>query len=196
MDTPAPTRRNGPLIILVFFAATLAIGIATYYIVPGLVLPYYANKPAETLALQREVAAALLAYHADHGDFPPEEPLALHRRENKNLYTTGAYRLPTLRLAALTTPVAYLDWHGKGDPYAIPEQFSPFAGFLWSGTADGARAAVLVSPGASLDFEIDLRALRAAPDLTTLRDRLVHMTYDPTNGLKSAGDMPMLVPAP
>ncbi|CAN5448722.1 hypothetical protein BH09SUM1_BH09SUM1_06070 [soil metagenome] len=169
------------------FGALLAIAAFTYYGVPLLVIPFYQDRPAQTERLFDAFASALNAYRVDHGAYPPVDTLNKYRKQTNNLLRSRSFGVTTIRLSALTTPVAYLGGEPVGDPYASPDQYAPPAYFV--AMIDGEETAVLSSPGPNLVY--DLRSLLERDDTTTqtLGASLKLQLYDPTNGTRGGGDM-------
>ncbi|MDX2177793.1 MAG: hypothetical protein SF028_15125 [Candidatus Sumerlaeia bacterium] len=203
---------NGRKVVLVSAAVTAVLAVVTYMIPYYVVVGAHGKRPAMLEAHLAAAEAALLAYHADHGAFPPQEALWHHWRSRANAKKSNLYwpdpegeaevldpregepfravPMPTYRLASLTTPVAYLAWPNPGDPYAMPEQFSPTA-YLVLDTI----TAVLWSPGPDTKFGLPPQAARELIDSQGAAAALAAMSYDPTNGAKSAGDLFRLLEA-
>ena len=183
---------NGRLFIIGLFLFALVLGLITYHFVPGIIIPYYMAKPGQTESYFDTVESALLRYRVDHGTFPPEEDLLLHRRPNKNVAKTLVPGTTTYHLGLLTSPIAYIRPDMPGDPYAIPEQFSP-PGYNRGTFVDGAEWALVFSPGPNLKFDIRSGEVRAITERDPMEDYLRARLYDPTNGLKSGGDFYRLI---
>lgn len=153
----------------------------------------------------RSIATALESYHSDHGQYPATRPLAEFAGAAPDLLAAaGGSALATFEpglgdaLHGLTTPVAYFDslyydpftghprsrWF-SGDTPRIPREGAwPFA---YHASADG-TGWILWSPGP--DGVYDLRD----PAGTYLprkghNPKLIELTYDPTNGRTSPGDV-------
>lgn len=178
---------SGRYLIIGLFLLALGLGTITYLFVPSIILPYYMRKPAQTEAFFDTVEAALLRYRADHGAFPPTDDLVNYRRPGKNTARSRVPGVTTYRLGLLTTPVAYLDPLMPGDPYAVPEQFSP-PGYTLGRFRDGTGWLLLFSLGPNLQFDIRPGEVEETKSRAELKDYLTARLYDPTNGLKSGGD--------
>jgi len=196
----APTQAakgvGGRRVTIIAFLILMGIAIFTYFVVPMLVTPYLRARPAELQASFGVIEAALRAYHADHGVFPPREQMLNHRRPNKNLTTSRAYGINAYRLASLTTPVAYLDPNKGPDPYAMPEQFAPPGYATGLLDSDSVAYALLFSPGPNLRYDIRNIEIEDLTSLAAIEDAVARRTYDPTNGARSGGDLPRLVIIP
>ncbi len=192
-DPPAQ-RTSGRVVALATIGFIIAVGLFSYFVMPLFVVPYFEIKDEQTVEFFDAVHPALLAYRSDHGSFPPTEPLVHHKRDNKNLENTRTHGVETYHLRRLTTPVAFLDHSRIGDPYAIPEQFSPSA--YWAGLLDDREVALLFSPGPNLVYDLRHEDLRAVTTMDSLRTLLARQTYDPTNGATSGGDFWRLVSLP
>ncbi len=197
-ETPSSSRTvNGKIVMIVSIAILIAVSFFTYYIVPDFVTPYLKERPGQLEETFDAIEAGLLAYASDHGgEFPPEDVLIHYRRRNKNLYKTRSFGITTYRMESLTSPHAYLDHATIGDPFAMPEQFSP-PGYFWKDfPEDNARVALLFSPGPNLMFEMRNISLREIESLDAFETELTTLSFDPTNGAKSSGDLYRLVKIP
>lgn len=177
----APRAYPGRKVVYWFVGLTILLGIATWYIPPLFIVGMLKKRPAKLERAFHDVGAALLAYRADHGEFPPETGLYYYWDSRKLLEKTGAIHLPTYMVNVLTTPVAYYDPWIAADPYAMPVQNSPLA---YVNLGD---RTVLWSASSNLRYEIKAFQMRdmAEPEL---REYLAQRTWDPTNGTKSKGD--------
>ncbi|MCC7391321.1 hypothetical protein IT571_03065 [Candidatus Sumerlaeota bacterium] len=184
---PAEGTVSGRKVAVAIFLALLVIAFATYFLVPKLVIPYYAAKPAQTRQLFAGLSTALLAYRTDHGAFPPEDDLTHYRKVSKNLAKSHSVGMSTYRAVVLTTPVAYLDPRTISDPYAMPDQYAPPA-YIRGTLKDGSEYAILCSPGPNLTYELRPPAFRLIHDRASLAAALASHQYDPTNGARSHGD--------
>lgn len=186
---------NGRILIIALFLFALVLGVITYRYVPNIIVSIFMAKPGQTDDFFNTLEAALLRYHADHGAFPPTEPLAHYRRPTKNMTRTRVPGVSTYRLHLLTSPVAYINPGMPGDPYAVPEQFSP-PGFM-TGSVDGLEEwALLISPGPNLTFDTRPSEIRELTTSRELEDYLATRLYDPTNGLRGGGDYHRLIVPP
>jgi hypothetical protein len=181
------TTVNGTALAIGIVIFVLGLAVFTYFGVPRLVIPYFEQKPAQTIEFLDRTSAALEAYYADHGAWPPVEELNFHRRRNKNLLRSRSYGIHTYRVSMLTTPVAYLNPRLSGDPYAMPEQSAPAGYFPLQ--VDGIPVAVLYSAGPNLKYNIRPPDLRVIDNRQALLAYLTAKAYDPTNGVRSGGDV-------
>jgi hypothetical protein len=194
--TENATRRNtrtvsGRIVMAAAFISLVLLVVFTYYVAPLFVIPYFAEKPRQTEELFDRLEAALLAYRADNGVFPPEDDLVTYRRINKNIPRSRAAGMLTLSVPALTSPVSYIDPLTLGDPYAVPEQFTP-PGYRRLLLGD-VELALLSSAGPNLIYDIRPTISERVESEEQLREELASQSYDPTNGVKSGGDYWRLV---
>lgn len=140
-------------------------------------------KQARVKADMRSMATALEAYRADHGQYPACTFIAA---ESAIPATTGKSR-PTFRVAAsgilatMTTPVAYL----TGYPHDAFSRQRPPATFAYYTRND---SWIMWSPGPDGDYDTDWKTLDLAVPLPS-EHVLTKLTYDPTNGSLSDGDI-------
>ena len=179
---------SGKKVILWFLVATALLAVATWYLPAMVVVERFEKRPAELEAKFAEVEAALHKYRADHGKFPPETSIAYYWNSLKNGVAAAAIYTSTYDVELMTSPVAYLDPKVPGDPFALPEQFSPLA---YVNLGD---RAVLWSPAENLKYEIRPHELRGLED-AALADFLARNSYNPTNGVRSVGDRGIIVTA-
>lgn len=196
MTSPMRCRRRGEIsgryLIIGLFLLAIGVGTVTYFFVPSIILPYYMAKPEQTEEFFDTIEAALRRYHADHGDLPPTDDLVNYRRPGKNTARSRVPGVTTYRLGLLTSPIAYIDPLMPGDPYAVPEQFSP-PGYLPGHFDDGSQWALIFSLGPNLRFDIRPGDLEGMTGRRDLDEYLTARLYDPTNGLRSDGDFHRLV---
>lgn len=183
---------NGRIIIAALFIFATVLGVITYKYVPNIIVSHFMAKPGQTDEFFDTISEALLRYRADHGDFPPTEQLANYRRPNRNMTRTRVPGVTTYRLPLLTSPIAYLDPRMPGDPYAVPEQFSP-PGYMTGSFSDLPEWALLFSPGPNLTFDTRPAEIRELTSRGELEEYLALRLYDPTNGLRGGGDYHRLV---
>lgn len=135
----------------------------------------------------RAIGRALNAYRADHGAWPPKQPLFPLSRTPLRFAGRFGPELTTWRGGSLTTPVAWLDRHTTdpfaGDFGALPPAWAPArpespngpGWLLWTMGPD--QNYNIREPGRILDDPVS----------GTLE--LLALTYDPTNGIMSWGDI-------
>lgn len=164
------------LTALAALAVLLAVGAAgTIWALNGL----QASLVARARADMRSVANAIEAYKSDHGAYPAstDDPAA-------STAGAGAIGAPSFRLrntgvlATLTTPVAYFTSYPH-DTFSHERS----ATFAYLGHGD---KFLLWSAGPDNDHELDWRGYDWNADA---RPALVNVTYDPTNGAVSDGDI-------
>lgn len=177
-STEAPSH-GGKAVALVMLAILVAITLFTYFVVPSFVTPYYREKPAQTRRLFDALEASLLRYHADHAAFPPEDELNRYRRHNQNLIKSRSFGITTYRLAALTTPTAYIQPDQWGDPYAMPEQFAPPGYATGQLTETAEHYAVIFSPGPDLVYDIRPIEIHGLATRQQLEQYLAQRRLDP-----------------
>jgi hypothetical protein len=201
---PPPSARviSGRTFILVSGALSFLLLAFSAYFGPRFARQFLEDRPQKLADYHRRLSAALLAYRADHGAFPPEEPWFRYLISQKNfrsftkpifpegqfppqaLYTP--YFFSTYAIPSLTTPTAYLKTprdEGKGygrraagDPYLLPE---PLAPALYVNNGD---FAVIWSPGPDLVVNTKADRLRGA-SLEEVESLIRIIAYDPTNGV-------------
>jgi len=182
---------------VVLFLALAAIASFTYFVVPTFVTPFYATKPKETERAIGLLRAASLRYANSNGGNPlPLEDMLHYRRINKNVVKSKAYGIQAYRMAALTTPIAYLKPHAAVDVYALPEQFAPFAVLRLKPTDFPGFLDIISSPGPNLIHEIRPERFPIPLPEAEIHERLITLSYDPTNGLRGGGDFYQTVQFP
>ena len=154
----------------------------------------------------RSMATALESYCVDYGSYPTTTPLRYHTTDPELLKTMGGWELATthpgdgVQLAGLTTPVGYLTGLFM-DPLTAPKHLRFYANEKFNtitydgdGTAPFAyyptdKGWLLWSPGLDEDYDIT-DASKVYDDATTApTPALINLTYDPTNGTGSSGDI-------
>ena len=125
--TGSPSLRAYPgrKVVYWFVGLTILLAIATWYIPPLFIVGMLKKRPAKLERAFTDVRGALLAYRADHGEFPPETGLYYYWDSRKLLEKTGAIHLPTYMVHVLTTPVAYYDPWMAADPSASGRSSGP-----------------------------------------------------------------------
>lgn len=125
----------------------------------------------------RSLALAIEAYHEDRQCYPA------WRLTDTSPSMPVLWPLPA-SVGSLTTPVGYLG-RLPDDPFTFENK--PFHGYgYWSG--DGQTGWIVYSLGPDLTYDI-VPAEDYVPGSKTPSPALVGKTYDPTNGLKSRGDI-------
>lgn len=136
----------------------------------------------------RVIAAGLEAYYADQRRYPTTCPLSRYAVcEPGSLVESRADLMPAAEAgqpppgpAGLTTPVAHVT-------AMFPDPYSPFRGmpFTYCCTATNW---IMTSPGPDCVYDIMPQAMLNADPATSMT-RLLVLTYDPTNGIVSRGDI-------
>jgi hypothetical protein len=134
----------------------------------------------------RSLSTAIEAYYYDHGSYPAMRPLIEHCSYPKKLEVAGGADLFFTEpgkpgLEGLTTPVDYISSILQ-DPFTDRSIACPYAYFskgdFW----------ILFSMGYDWNYDIKPREhLQGSPE--QIEQQLTPITYDPTNGEKSPGDI-------
>ena len=154
------------------------------------------SRVARVKADQRSMATALESYNIDHGGYP-----AWNTEPSRNAFGEKALKhevlagLPTFArepgLETLTTPVTYISAY-FADPFA-PLRGATFCYWpTYISTSELETPAWIIwSPGPDerYDLTMDNIAQVYGSHEEFPSDRLRELTYDPTNGTKSAGDV-------
>lgn len=155
-------------------------------------------KVSRVKADMRSLATGLESYYTDHKAYPSwsienstnanltfDSSRKRHSRQPTFLHLTN----PTSKFISLTTPVPYVSSYSY-DPY-----LSPPTVFSYYSTFDAEEPAgngwIMWSPGpdATFDLSIDTIADIYDPKQSVPSSKLIELTYDPTNGTKSRGDV-------
>lgn len=167
---------------------------------------YYWGHPAKSE--MRYMATALEAYYLDHNAYPTMHLLRDYSNDTAILKQAGGWDLSTVEpgrddiLHGLTTPVGYLDsiLHGKMpvDIYTSgPKPRFYFRGRYFTAGGQGrlpfayyqvGQGWLLFSPGPDFDYDID-PAHMYDPTQPVPSAALINVTYDPSNGTTSNGDI-------
>lgn len=129
------------------------------------------------------MSVAINSYSVDHGSFP-----AWSAEPARNAFGDKARKNPILAhrptfATSLTTPIAYITQY-YSDPCA-PVKGATFC--YWTRNAGGY---MLWSPGPDGKYDLTLDNIAKACDFTTTPTALLRqLTYDPTNGIDSGGDI-------
>lgn len=182
---------DGRIVAIGVFLLALVAAVFTWFEVPKFVVPFYKQRPRQSSELFDHLESGLRQYYGDHGALPPEHDLMFYRRRNKNAVRAEAFGMTSFMVGALTTPVTYWNIRAGGDPFAMPDQFTPPAYFLFE--FDEGPIAVLSSSGPNLRYEIRPETLESVEGVEDLKRRLDVHAYDPTNGARSGGDLYRLI---
>lgn len=181
-----------------FLSCALAVLIAGGTISSNRYARYHARYERSSRARSdmRTLATALESYAVDHGAYPAwsVDPAvnAFAGLERPPHYFRN---IPTFRLNSdapglhtLTTPTAYVPMY-PGDRFA-PVKDAPFA-YRASPDPAGSPGWILWSPGPDGDYDITLDNVAALynPAERVPSDALIGLSYDPTNGNPSDGDV-------
>ena len=149
----------------------------------------FRDKTTRVKAEQRSLQTALDAYRADFHAYP----MCVSGAQGANGFlpaSSDAYSISTFRVRAsgsdlfhsLTTPVNYIE-RFFADPYAPENSKGAVYGYYSTGTQW-----VLFSPGPDGRYDIDpVKDFIPGTDWLSPEHLLKH--YDPTNGIKSPGDI-------
>lgn len=189
-----------PSLLLIPLVAV--VGFITFdYVIPRPLQVCGRRSPfSRTKADLRSMATALESYFIDHDAYPAwtsEPHLSVnsgipHSWELGGIPTFAACSYRFANLHTLTTPVAYIS-SPFSDPYSRHSGTS-FAYWSKNSSGDSAREDsgwLLWSPGPDGTFEITRSNIEELydPKLSVPNERLIELTYDPTNGARSSGDI-------
>ena len=166
-------------------ALVAPVGILAAIAVPNFLEAQSRSKVARTRGDLRTLTIALETYYLDNNAYPPSSADAA-----KNLFSkvAPAYpalaKQPTFAGGQLTTPIAYLSSYFS-DPFAEVKN-TPYCYY-----SDGKSVYLTWSPGPDGKFDITKGNVAQMIDPATHQPTaaLTELTYDPTNGTKSAGDI-------
>lgn len=128
-----------------------------------------------------DLASAIEAYYQDNNTYPPMIPLVQYSQNAETVHHSGGWVTATVDFSLLTTPVRYIKKISH-DPYA-PEKGLPFCYYV-----DG-TVWILYSAGPDRDYDFIPRFCWRDVDAQPSDALLISATYDPSNGLKSSGDL-------
>lgn len=192
-------QRPSALLVLLAIPVWLS---ATILLI-GIVLPPFIDSPersktARVRGDQRTLTIALETYYLDHNVYPTasleraQNAFGSSLRDKKN----ALRKIPTFRVspdgkfATLTTPVSYVSSY-FADPFT-PVKGATFA--YWNPadlpTTHG-TGYILWSPGPDGDYDVTIDNVARIYDPTRAvpNPEMVGLTYDPSNGAKSNGDI-------
>ncbi len=144
------------------------------------------SKVSRARADMRSLSMALESYHTDHKSYPMMTPLKDHPYAGDGLEEMGGGHLMSYvhgnsQVAGLTTPVAYIYM-----PY--PDVFSEDRGLDFAYYTDQ-EGWIMFSAGDDKKYDIQRPGKVYAGSDTEMSRGLTHLTYDPTNGTISPGDV-------
>ena len=128
-----------------------------------------------------DLASAIEAYYQDNNTYPPMMSLVAYSQNAGTVHHAGGWVTSTVDFPFLTTPVQYIKKISR-DPYAS-EKGLPFCYYV-----DGA-VWILYSAGPDRDYDFIPRYCWRDVDAQPSDALLISATYDPSNGLKSNGDL-------
>ena len=145
---------------------------------------------------ERTISLSLETYYIDHNNYP-----AWSLRNDENAFggipdkKGKLARIPTFlsphhaKPITLTTPIAYLSIY-YADPFA-PIKGATFA--YWTPEKDHGIGYILWSPGPDETYGLTIENVAGAYDASTSAtipsEMLIGLTYDPSNGTVSGGDV-------
>lgn len=173
------------IVLLVVFAILLFVFI-----------PKGARKPVSELVDDdlRNMEVAIERYHLTHDVYPAVEPLKWFTRHDEKLADVGGEGLTTTApgrgqdFHGLTTPVAYTTdlWL---DRYTPAWGMLPYAYHATPRNEDGEQGWIAWSAGPNREYELTDPAAVYSWPFEGPSQALLDVTYDPTNGTRSAGDI-------
>lgn len=166
---------------------TLLLGVAALIIVPNFLRACPRSPVSRVRSDQRSLATAIEAYYVDNNAYPAWTSSSLEAIHGEKGGMIDLVRYPTFRapngggLATLTTPAAYIIEYYP-DIFA-PDETAPFryraTEYSW----------LLWSAGPNRQFEITGDRVPALMQDPRPNDELLSLTYDPSNGTFSTGDI-------
>lgn len=202
------------LIELLIVVAIIAILAAIA--VPNFLEAQTRSKVARVRSDMRSLATALESYYVDNNSYPAQDSSNLQGGGNQGLgannlpnATPALLNQPTFRrkrdaadpVATLTTPVAYITSYftdpfaaTKGATFSYSRTHTSFPmstmWIVWSPGPDNDEASgtnIKATPGTSNIPYVDTQYLN--PNVRNPTQSLIFVTYDPTNGTNSTGDV-------
>ncbi|MDK2971885.1 MAG: hypothetical protein PWP23_1640 [Candidatus Sumerlaeota bacterium] len=190
--TPPPPKKKSPLpVILIVLGILFIVGICCLSGLAAIGIPSFLEAKARSKVSRvrsdmRSLATAIEAYYVDNNAFPTHttnSSLSINSHPTQGASSTRpSFRIMTQRgQQTLTTPIAYVYTY-------YPDSFAPFEGLTFCYYTDGGGW-ILWSPGPDEDYDIvperDYTSEIAQPSPYLLST----VTYDPTNGTVSDGDV-------
>jgi hypothetical protein len=180
--------------VLVLSVLSCALLLLVLVFVSFLPLPMFVasvKKNRYVMKSHRELAEAIVRFHAQYGHYPPacpmkefcpESDLRFLKDHNGDSFSTLAPGNPSLGVNGLTTPIAFI----PAIPGDLLGQHIPPAYYA------GGESWALVSPGLDLQFDCSADQLRKAVESSRGSLRAIQesfLLYDPTNGSFTSGDI-------
>lgn len=189
------------LTILQFLVMLGILAVAGYSVYTIFTSPSLSMQVSGTRSDMRTFQTALESYYIDHGYYPAWTIGELGANAGAAPGTPHA-AMPTFRvkqgpgdpLATLTTPIAYLTEYYP-DVYFTSRKARGSTYAYWSTSVEAESQAdpisgwILWSPGPDRDFDISYPAGVYTPLESQPSESLINLTYDPTNGYYSSGDI-------
>lgn len=195
----APFLKYRPSLIHCLIAIALIAIVAAIATPPSYMIGSRRSPNAGVKADLRSLATAIESYHIDNNSYPAwtadsDRGVNAHSRTWKELKppvptlssSSAAYNIKTL-----TTPLAYISSYFV-DPFAAKGQQVTFGYYSINTVAESDPDGwILWSAGPDKDYDITMSNIEAVYNLGSPvpNPLLVDITYDPTNGTKSNGDV-------
>ena len=184
---PAPKKKMPVwLIVVIVLGCLLVLCGVPFLVLMAIAVPNFLeaqvrSKVSRTRSDLRSMAVAIESYYIDYNSYPAHTVTASESSMQMASSAKPSFRLTNgSQRASLTTPVAYLTSY-------FPDAFAPVKGETFCYYAAGGGW-IAWSPGPDLQY--DIRAERDYnPASSTPTDQLLWVTFDPTNGTVSPGDI-------
>jgi len=165
----------------------LGLLVLAYFIVPLFLSPMVGTPVSRTRSDLRTLVAGIESYFTEHLAYPLWTTSAAEAAVGRDPSPIDLLRFPTFRAFAdgghstITTSLDHMIKNGLDE--LAPAELTPYRyvslGSRW----------IVWSAGPNRRYEIDLDATRRILSVPHPADELIHLTYDPSNGNKSAGDV-------
>lgn len=133
----------------------------------------------------RTIATSLIAYQADHGTFPPMAPMIDHVSRRDDLRETNA-----LRMTIIDPRFPVPDGFEHAD---LRDRFSPRRCMPYGYHTDG-ETFLLISIGHDGVYQITDPSAIYQGATNHPPEEILQLSYDPTNGTRSVGDIILIHP--
>ncbi|MCE5228839.1 hypothetical protein LLG95_04485 [bacterium] len=181
---------------LMLFIVFVAVPFVGYLIMPISPLGESAtrSKVSRVQSDLRALSLAIETYYVEHRAYPAwavgndgENHLLSERNPSYGVPTFMIRSAERPKLATLTTPVAYMPAYPQ-DQFPPDWQYRIRTAYAYRVGGKYGEGFILYSPGPDLVYDIvpeeDYDPAQRAPSVS-----LINKTYDPTNGIKSRGDI-------
>lgn len=190
--TPPPPKKKSSLpVVLIVLGILFIVGICCLSALAAIAVPNFLeasvrSKVSRARVDMRSLATAIETYYVDNNAYPlhtTDSSLSINSHPTMGASSTRpSFRILTQRgQQTLTTPIAYMISY-------FPDSFAPFEGLTYCYYTDG-PGWILWSAGPDGDYDIvperDYSSEIDQPSLHLLST----VTYDPTNGTVSDGDI-------